>query len=196
MFALQSRRPRSKIIQTCSPSAKTERQPLARMPNSFIMSTISMATATSPGNLLHALRVVSTAGLICGTLDGLSALALSQGHFVRLFQSIAYGILGPDTFKGGMKTAVLGLALHFLIALVASAVFYTASRALPFLTDHAIVSGALFGIAVHFFMNFAVIPLSAIGRRPFHPISFGIQLLIHIVVVGQSIALTVRHYSR
>jgi hypothetical protein len=146
--------------------------------------------------LLHALQVIFTAGLICGTLDGLSALGLSGGKFVRLFQFIASGILGPDAFKGGIKVAALGLALHFLIALVASAVFYAVSRVLPFMIDHAILSGALFGIAIHFFMNFAVIPMSAIGRRPFNPTSFGLQLLIHMVVVGQSIALTVRHYSR
>jgi hypothetical protein len=184
-----------KFIQTCSPSSKTERHALPPMPKSTMMSTTSMTTATSPDNLLRAAKVILTAGAICGTLDGLSALALSKGHFVRLFQFIASGILGPDSFKGGMKSAALGVALHFLIALTASAVFYAASRAVPFLIDHAIISGALFGIAIHLFMNLAVIPMSAIGRRPFNPTSFAIQLLVHIVVVGQSIALTVRHFT-
>ncbi|MGA2096189.1 MAG: hypothetical protein ABSH39_07815 [Candidatus Acidiferrum sp.] len=160
------------------------------------MSTTPMTTTSSPDTLLHAAQAILTAGAICGTLDGLSALAISKGHFVRLFQFIASGILGPDAFKGGMKIALLGLSLHFLIALTASAVFYTASRFVPFLIDHAIISGALFGILVHLFMNLAVIPMSAIGRRPFNPTSFTMQLLIHIVVVGQSIALIVRYFSR
>jgi hypothetical protein len=155
-----------------------------------------MTAVSSPDNLLRAVQVIFTAGAICGTLDGLSALALSGGKFVRLFQFIASGILGPDAFKGGMKVAVLGLALHFLIALTASAVFYAASRALPVLIDHAVLSGTLFGIALHLFMNLVVIPMSAIGRRPFNPKSFTIQLLIHMIVVGQSIALTVRQFSR
>lgn len=160
------------------------------------MSTTSATVASSPDNILRALQVILTAGLICGTLDGLSALVLSGGKFVRVFQFIASGILGPGAFNGGIKVALLGVALHFLIALGASTVFFTASRALPFMIDRAIFSGILFGIAVHLFMNFAVIPASAIGRRPFNPSWFAILLLVHMVVVGPSIALTVRHYSR
>jgi len=160
------------------------------------MNTTSLATASSSGSLIRALQVIFAAGLLCGILDGLSALALAKGNFVRLFQFIASGILGPDAFKGGMRIALLGLALHFLIALVASAVFYAASRVLPFLIDHAIISGALFGILVHLIMSFVVVPLSAIGKRPFNPVSFGILLVIHMVVVGQSIAQTVRYYFR
>lgn len=155
-----------------------------------------MSTTASPDNIFRAAQIILIAGLICGTLDGLSALALSGGKFVRLFQFIASGLLGPEAFKGGMKVAVSGVALHFLIALGASAVFYAASRALPLLIDHAIRYGVLFGVAIHLFMNFAVIPMSAIGRRPFNPTGFGLQLLVPMIVVGPTIALTIRHYSR
>lgn len=160
------------------------------------MSTTFMPTTASPDNIFRAAQIILIAGLICGTLDGLSALALSGGKFVRLFQFIASGLLGPEAFKGGMKVAVSGVALHFLIALGASAVFYAASRALPLLIDHAIRYGVLFGVAIHLFMNFAVIPMSAIGRRPFNPTGFGLQLLVPMIVVGPTIALTIRHYSR
>ena len=160
------------------------------------MRTTSMPTTSSPDNIFRAAQIILIAGLICGTLDGLSALALSGGKFVRLFQFIASGLLGPEAFKGGMKVAALGVALHFLIALGASAVFYAASRALPLLIDHAVLCGVLFGVAIHLFMNFAVIPMSAIGRRPFNPTGFGLQLLVHMIVVGPTIALTIRHYSR
>ena len=143
-----------------------------------------------------ALRTILMAGLICGTLDGLSALALSAGRWMRLFQFIASGLIGPRSFNGGMNTALVGIALHYSIALGASAVYFSASRALPFLIEHAIPSGILFGILVHVFMNYVTIPLSAIGRRPFNARSFLAQLLVHMIVVGPSIALTVRHYSR
>jgi hypothetical protein len=160
------------------------------------MSTTSTAVTSTPTNLLRALQVILTAGLICGTLDGLSALGLSGGKFVRLFQFIASGVLGPEAFKGGMRVALMGVALHFLIALVASTVYYAASRALPFLIDHAILSGVLYGIAVHLFMSLVVVPTSAIGRRPFNLTSFALYLVVHMVVVGPSIALTVRRFSR
>jgi len=143
-----------------------------------------------------ALRTILTAGLICGTLDGLSALALSAGRWMRLFQFIASGLLGPASFNGGVRTALLGIALHFSIALGASAVYFSASRAVPLLIERAIPSGILFGALVHVFMNFVTIPLSAIGPRHFNARSFITQLLVHMIVVGPSIALTVRHYSR
>jgi hypothetical protein len=143
-----------------------------------------------------ALRTILIAGLICGVLDGLSAVALSGGRWVRLFQYLASGLLGPRAFVGGMATVALGIAAHFSVALGAAAVFYWASRALPFMIDQALLCGVVFGILVHVFMNFVVIPLSALQKRPFNARGFGIQLLIHMIVVGPSIALTVRYYSR
>lgn len=143
-----------------------------------------------------ALRTILVAGLICGVLDGLSALALSAGRFVRLFQFLASGLLGPRSFEGGTATVALGVAVHFSVALGAATVFYFASRAMPFMIEQALLCGVAFGVLVHVFMNFVVIPLSAIGRRPFNFRSFTVQLLIHMIVVGPSIALTIRHYSR
>jgi hypothetical protein len=54
----------------------------------------------------------------------------------------------------------------------------------------------LYGVAVHLFMQFVVIPLSAIGPRPLVARNFLAVLAAHVVVVGPSIAFTVRHYSR
>jgi uncharacterized membrane protein YagU involved in acid resistance len=154
-----------------------------------------MASSTSP----RASQAIFWAGSICGVLDGLSAIAITVlfgGKVVRTFQGIAGGILGPATFQGGINTAMLGVALHFLIAFGAAAVYYLASRYLPFLIDRALAAGILYGIAVHLFMQFVVIPLSAIGPRPLVIRTFVAVLIAHIVVVGPSIALTVRRYSR
>jgi len=143
-----------------------------------------------------ALRTILMAGLICGVLDGLSAIALSSGRWIRLFQYLASGLLGPRAFEGGMATVALGIATHFSVALGAAAVFYSASRALPFMIEQALLCGVVFGVLVHVFMNFVVIPLSALQKRPFNARGFMVQLLIHMIVVGPAIALTVRYYSR
>jgi hypothetical protein len=45
-------------------------------------------------------------------------------------------------------------------------------------------------------MTFVVVPLSAIGTRRFVWSGFLVLLVIHIIVVGPSIALTVRHFAR
>src|SRR5216684_3760463 len=108
-------------------------------------------------NTPRAYQPILWAGAICGVLDGLSAVALtlrSGSTPVRLFQYIASGLLGPSAFRGGLSSAGLGLALHFLVALAAAAVYYAASRQSPLLNEHAILAGALFCVAVHLFINF------------------------------------------
>jgi hypothetical protein len=148
---------------------------------------------------MKALQPIVWAGIICGALDGLSAVglnALSGSTPTRLFQYIASGLLGPSAFSRGLSSAALGVLLHLSVALGAAAVYYAASRYAPFLNDHAILAGALFGVAVHLFMTFAVVPLSAIGARRFVWSGFLSLLVIHVIVVGPSIALTVRHFAR
>jgi hypothetical protein len=88
------------------------------------------------------------------------------------------------------------LAIHFLTALAVAAVYFLGSRAFPLLIERALLCGVLYGLPIHLFMNFVVIPVSAIGPRPFVARSFAAFLIVHMVVVGPSIALTVRRYAR
>jgi hypothetical protein len=115
---------------------------------------------------------------------------------MRLFQGIASGLLGRSAFQGGIGTALLGVALHFVVATGAAAVYYAASRRWRLLTDRALGCGIAFGALVHLFMTFGVIPMSAIGRRPFVLPSFLAFLAVSMVVVGPSISLTVRRESK
>jgi hypothetical protein len=139
-------------------------------------------------------------GLIAGTLDITAACIYSwvRGSVtpVRVFQFIASGVLGTEAFAGGAKTAILGLALHFLIATGAAAVFYFASRKWLFLIEQPILSGLLYGIPVYAFMNFIVVPLSQVQQRP-QPISARIiNLVILMFCIGLPIALIVRRFAR
>jgi hypothetical protein len=146
-----------------------------------------------------AFRVILTAGLICGFLDGLSAVAIAAYSGVgamRVFQGIASGLLGRSSFQGGVGTALLGVLLHFIVATGAAAVYYFARRSLPMMIDQALISGVIFGALVHLFMTFVTIPLSAIGRRPFVLQWFVTYLLVAMIVIGPSIALTIRSFSR
>jgi hypothetical protein len=144
------------------------------------------------------LRAILTAGVVCGTLDGLSAIAVSAyfgGAPIRVFQGIAVGVLGRSAFQGGAGAALLGVALHFVIATGAAAVYYFASRSLPVLIERSLFCGIAFGALVDLFMTFVVIPMSAIGRRPFVPRTFVILLVVSMIVVGPSISLTLRRFS-
>jgi len=114
---------------------------------------------------------------------------------VPLLQGIASGLLGPKAFTGGLATALLGLLCHFVIAFGAAAVYLAASRAIPFLLQRAVISGVLYGVAVYFFMNRIVVPLSAAAHRPFSLKLMIIGVVIHIFCVGLPISLSVRRFS-
>ena len=144
-------------------------------------------------------KAIVSAGTICGIMDITAALVVygtMGAKPLRLLQGIAGGVLGPRTYTGGIATALLGLALHFVIAFGAATVFFIASRGIRFLLDHAAVSGALYGIAVYFFMQRVVIPLSRANRNPFSLKFMIIGIIIHIFCVGLPIAFSVRKHSR
>lgn len=140
---------------------------------------------------------ILTGGVIAGILD-LTYAFVNSGLVgvspLRVSQAIASGLIGPQSYRGGAQTAALGVALHFLIAIVAAAVFYAASRRIGFLTHHAVASGIAFGIAVYLFMNLVVLPLSAFRAR-YSVTSVVGGLLIHMFGVGLPIALAVRRFA-
>jgi uncharacterized membrane protein YagU involved in acid resistance len=143
-------------------------------------------------------EVISLAGLLSGVLDltATSTLVRTQGiPLERLLQRIASGAFGPSAFQGGKRTATAGLFLHFLIAFTVAFIYYASSRKMAILFDHPLLSGVLYGAAVHLVMNRIVIPLSA-AAVSFSAKAFLPQLVIHIFCVGLPIALVVSHFSR
>jgi hypothetical protein len=139
-------------------------------------------------------------GLIAGTLDLTGACVVSwlRGGVApqRVMQSVASGLLGPDSYTGGAKTAALGIALHFLIATTWTVVFYLASRVLRFLIEWPVTMGLLYGVIVYLFMNFVVLPVSAFRQRTPPTLSGRIiGALIIMFCIGLPIALIVRRFS-
>jgi hypothetical protein len=138
------------------------------------------------------------AGLACGVLD-ISAALIVYPLFgiprLRILQGVAAGLLGRRAFDGGLKTALLGLGCHFFNA-CSWAVLYTGlSRLVPLLNEHAILSGIIYACVVYGVMNHIVVPLSAIGKRPFSVKMTIIGVIIHIFCVGLPIAIVVRRFS-
>ena len=123
--------------------------------------------------------------LAVGILDILDAFiffGLRGAQPIRILQSIAAGLLGRDAFNRGWGTAVLGLALHFFIAFTIVLVFLLASRRLPVLIRHPVVTGLVYGLAVYLVMTFVVVPASAAGGRglPTWPVALN-GVLIHTI---------------
>lgn len=142
----------------------------------------------------NALLAIVVGGLIAGTLDLTQAFILF-GTRVPLL--IAGGLLGRQAFHGGAPTYVLGVLLHFFIAFSVTAIYYAASRRLGFLTEHWLVCGLFYGIAVELVMNLVVLPLSALhARGPYTLHNLLLGLLVHMAVIGLPVSFTVRWFTR
>jgi hypothetical protein len=151
-------------------------------------------SALRPTGKRNALLAIAVGGGIAGALD-LAQACILFGWDIPL--AIAAGLLGPQAFRGGAGTYVLGVFLHFFIACSAAAVYYAASRRLVFLTEHPLVCGLFFGVAVQEVMNLVVLPLSALHARGPYQLHGLIQgLLVHMVVVGLPISFSVRRFGK
>lgn len=146
------------------------------------------------------MKAILYGGLCAGVLDFIGACVSNASRGVtplRIAQSIASGWLGVAAFKGGYKTAALGVASHFMIALGAAAAYFFLRHKLPFLRERAYLSGALYGVAVFWFMQLVVLPLSAISFKPSFALPVVVTgMLVHILCVGLPIALCVKRFAR
>ena len=156
------------------------------------MSADSNYARTAPA---HPFASIVKGGLVVGSLDIAYAIIFSAFRGfgpVRILQSVAAGLLGRDSFQGGLPTAALGLALHYFIAFTIVIVYWFASRYLPILTAHPVICGAIYGLGVYFFMNYVVIPLSKANRSRFFLLLFICNLLVHAFLIGVPAALFAR----
>ena len=152
------------------------------------------ASAGKPSGIRKAVLTIAVGGLIAGTLDLGQALILFG---TKIPLAIAGGLLGPQAFRGGIATYVLGVFLHFFIALSAAAIYFAASRTLRFLTEYALVCGLFFGAAVDLVMRLIVLPLSALhARGPYEYRDLVQGLLVHMIIVGLPISFSVRQFAK
>jgi hypothetical protein len=141
-------------------------------------------------------RAIILGGLAVAVLDGLDAVVAYKIVLgfdpVPIYQFVASGLLGPSAFSGGAATALLGLAVHFLVAFSAAAAYVLSSLRWPALRDRPVPYGLAFGIAVFAFMSWVVTPLSRIPSSPFSLPLFLNGLVGHALLVGLPIAVAAR----
>lgn len=138
-------------------------------------------------------RAILYATLVVGVLDALDAIVVfglrSGATPAQIFRGIAAGVLGPAAATGGTPAALLGVLLHFIVALGIVTTYVVASRYFPALNRRPFLYGPLFGIAAYFVMNLVVIPLSAIGTVRLTAFGMTNGLIIHALGVGLPAAL-------
>jgi len=145
------------------------------------------------------LRTLVQAGVLTAIVDGLfaSVSSLFYGSTpTRVFQSVASTLLGADSFQGGTRTALIGVAMHVAVAFWWSAVFLVIARRSPsirrILQSPAgpLKVASVYGPFIWLVMSLAVIPL-LVHRPPAITSRWWIQLLGHIPFVGFPIAMSI-----
>ena len=132
------------------------------------------------------------AGLVTGLVDGLWAIALSLWNHrpvIKLWQYVASVPFGKGMLEGGYGAALVGIALHFVVAFTWCAVFFLLVSRSSWLREvisspaGVLSVGAIYGPLIWIVMSIVVIPILA--HRPF-AISAGwwIQLAGHALFVG------------
>jgi uncharacterized membrane protein YagU involved in acid resistance len=145
-------------------------------------------------------KPILLAGLVAGTLDILDPIVFygirNRVPAIRILQSVASGLLGREAFSGGLRTAALGLAIHFCIATFWAALFIFIARPVPAMRRHAIASGMIYGLIVYAVMNYLVLPQT--HARPL-PTQASLAVLNGVCAIvfciGLPIALIAKRYA-
>lgn len=112
---------------------------------------------------------------------------------VRIFQSVAAGLLGQASFMGGGATAVLGLVLHFFIATSMAVTYFLVARRWSLLVRLPWLCGNVYGLLLYAIMQGIVLPLSAAGHGSRDPLWVGGSIVVHMLLIGLPMALFARH---
>lgn len=126
-------------------------------------------------------------GLLIALGDMSFAIAVWFGWnvvgFVRVFQSIAVGVLGKSSYDGGVPTAILGAVLHLFMATVFVVIYTLVARRAPAILRKPWVLGPAYGVVIYLVMNFIVMPLSRVAASPTfkHPDWIVYSVLAHMV---------------
>lgn len=146
-------------------------------------------------------KVILIAWLIVGTLD-ISAATI---HFLInggkdplvIFTSISSAILGPRAYEiGPPMMTILGLILHYLIALIWTVIFFTAYPRMPILSRNRLLTGIAYGYLMQVIMSqFVVKVISKLPARPFNLSAFLISGAILCVAIGIPLSfMAYRHF--
>jgi hypothetical protein len=156
-----------------------------------MMSTISTDIRVRETSLLTPILI---GGTIAGAFDEICAFVTMGWQVPRV---VAAALLGTWAIKSNSAWVwVLGVALHFVVAFGAAAVYCLASRRLPLLKEHFAVSGMFFGIAVFLVMYLVVMPLSALHYMgPYTHRTLVQGILVHMLLIGLPIGISLRWWG-
>jgi uncharacterized membrane protein YagU involved in acid resistance len=143
-------------------------------------TTSTVLRAGVAGWFLIDLWLVITHGLI---FHDATVLEVSQWD--------ASNAMGRAAFFGGVPTALLGLAMHFVVSIAWAALYVTAALRYRVLRERPVLAGFAFGLIVMGVMKYLIVPLGHAHQGAFNPAQYANQILAHTVAFGIPVALIV-----
>lgn len=139
-------------------------------------------------------------GLTVGLLDGAAAVINS---FVRsgvtpdkVFRYISSALLGKEAYSGGGGIIALGVFLHFVVAYIWGAIFFTAYPRVRLLQQNKWLVGCAYGLFVWLMMNLAVLRFTLAPKLKFSWEGAAVGWGIHMLCVGLPIVLITHYWYR
>lgn len=145
-------------------------------------------------------RTIIKTGILAGTLD-ISAAFL---HFyivtgrnpLFVLQYIASGLTGKSAFESQASMYLLGLFLHYCIAMLFTLFFFFIYPKVGLFHKNKWISAVLYGSFVWSVMNLVIVPLSQIGNFPSKLSGIAINLLILILCIGLPLSVAANRYDK
>jgi hypothetical protein len=140
------------------------------------------------------LLTILIAGGGAGAIDFIyvtTETVLAGGGALRPWKGVAAALFGVSAVVGGGEAiGLIGIALHFLITIVAAAIYFAAAMRVRSLIRHPWPAGVAFGILFLLAMNYLILPLSVMG----HPLYVGSKgifdaMISHVLLIGLPISL-------
>ncbi|MRG48827.1 hypothetical protein GFS24_27200 [Chitinophaga sp. SYP-B3965] len=139
-------------------------------------------------------------GLTVGLLDGAAAVISS---FLRsgvtpdkVFRYISSALLGKDAYSGDGGIIALGVFLHFVVAYIWGAIFFTAYPRVRLLQQNRWLVGCAYGLFVWLMMNFVVLRFTRTPQLKFSWEGAVVGWGIHMLCVGLPIVLITHYWYR
>ena len=167
--------------------------------------TVEAISHPAAGTSRHFAGRLVRAWLLTAIVDGLFSSVLVSVFYgstvTRLFQGVASTLLGPSALEGGTRTALIGLVMHFTVALTWSTVFLLLFTRFAWIRDVVASPGgvvkvaAVYGPAIWMFMSFVVVRTLA-HRPPTINYRWWIQFFGHIPFVAVPIVASIGRGAR
>ncbi|MEJ0033869.1 MAG: hypothetical protein WDO15_27610 [Bacteroidota bacterium] len=135
-------------------------------------------------------RTILLSWLLVGTLDIscaiISFLIKGGTNPSLIFIYISSALYGPEQVQEMNPTSmeILGLCLHYLIALIWTVIFFSLYRRIPSMHKNRFITGIVYGFFMQIIMSQIVVKLSNAATGPFKFVSFLISGAILVIAIG------------